>query len=494
MYVLAAAVFAVCAPSYAYAVTYATEMLFGALVFLVVPLHSPADAKYDSVSESLTSATAAIGGKLGCISASMKDIGTLLEKTVEVKDARCNMDKLYNHVAETQCRKCPMMSHCWVKHYGETTDAWCKLTPVLTAKGAANISDLADEFTDRCMKPAAIVGEINKAYQHYLDYIARLYKGMLKKQFAAVSGMLDSAREELCSVREWDEQKSKRIYDCAVRLSLPIESASLVYGFARRPIVTVTLTDSPPPAMIKRLTAGVALIAGVRLSPPSIDSATGNTVITYTEQPDYAVKTAVSQLCAEKDICGDVFSVFTDLRGNVHLLLSDGMGTGKSAARDGTVCCAFLKRLLESGFPIKQAAELANTALALREDRESASTLDVLNFDVFTGGATLFKAGAAPTYCLRGNAVEKIGGRTLPVGILEYVMCRETKLSLTDGDVVVMASDGAERPDKPFIEQTLKLMYDHTPEEICKELIERAKRESASGDDATIMVAKIKRC
>ncbi len=499
IYALSACVFAACAPSYAYAITYTTEALSGALVFLLIPLRSRAEAKYDSVSESLGSATAALGGKLGCISASMKDIGTLLDRTVELKDARCNMDKLYNHVAEAQCRKCPMMSRCWVKLYNETTDAWCKLTPVLNSKGIAHVSDLTDEFTDRCVKPAAIIGEINKSYKNYLDDVThirstQLYKAMLKKQFAAIAEMLDSAREELCAVREWDEQKSKRVYDCAARLALPIESASLVYGFARRPIITLTLADAPAPAMVKRLTAGLSLIAGVRLSAPVFDSSAGNTVITYSEQPDFAVKTAVSQLCAEKEICGDVYSVFTDLRGNVHLLLSDGMGTGKSAARDGTVCCAFLKRLLESGFPIKQAAELANTALAMREDRESASTLDALSLDVFTGGATLFKAGAAPTYCLRGNTVEKIGGRTLPVGILEQVICRESKLSLNDGDIVVMTSDGAERPDRPFIEQVLKRLYDCTPEEICKELIDRARQETASGDDVTVMVAKIKRC
>ena len=499
VFVLAAGVFAVCAPSYTYALVYCAEVLFGALAFLVLPLRSAADVKFELVSERLNSATAAVGAKLSCISSSMRDIGTLLDKTVDLTDARCNTDRLYSHVAEVRCKRCPLMSHCWVKHYGDTADALNKLTPALLKKSRVQPEDVPPEFAGRCVDLPALLAEINRAYKAYLDYLARirstqLYKGLLKKQFSAVANMLDSAQAELCAVKEWDEQRSRRVYDCAVRLGLPVESASLVYGFARRPLLTVTLTDSPTPQMLKRLTAGLTMIAGVRLSPPKADSARGGTVLTWAEQPDYAVRTGAAQLSAEKEACGDVYSVFTDLRGNVHLLLSDGMGTGKAAARDGATCCAFLQRLLESGFPIRQAAELANSALALREDNESASTLDVLSFDVFTGSAVLFKAGAAPTYCLHGSKVQRIAGRSIPVGILETVVSREIPLSLADGDILVMASDGAERADDPYIEQTLKLMYDETPEAICGELTARAKSTPGAGDDVTILVAKISKC
>ncbi|MEG2677795.1 MAG: SpoIIE family protein phosphatase, partial [Oscillospiraceae bacterium] len=464
VFVVTAALMSVCSPNYIYLITYVSEIMFGALLFLVIPVKSASDIKFDRISDSLNSATASIGLKLDCISSSMKDITQLLDKTVEIKDAHCNMDKLYAHVAERVCKQCPLMSHCWVKHFDDTTDAFNKLTPVLISNGQASKADLSEVFASRCMSSSAVLREINRCYKGYLDYIAKirstqLYKGMLRKQFSAVSSMLDTARYELCSINEWDEQKSKRIFDCAARLGLPIETASLVYGFEHRPIITVSLSDSPVDSLVKRLTAGLSIISGATLSPPVVSSRSGSTILCFSEQPCFTIQTAVSQIGAEKEVCGDVYSVFTDLHGNVHLLLSDGMGTGRAAERDGVICCAFLKRLLESGFPIKQAAELANTALALREDNESASTLDALSLNVFSGEARLFKAGAAPTYILHGSRVEKIGGRTLPVGILEYVMCKETRISLYGEDILVMASDGAEQSSSPFIEQTLKLMY-----------------------------------
>ncbi len=495
VFVVGGALLSVSALNYVYMITYISEMMLGALVFLILPVKSAADVKFDKVSDSLASATASVGVKLDCISSSMRDVTALLDNTVDIKDARCNMDKLYSHVCERVCKQCPLMSHCWVKYYGETTDAFSKMTPILTDTGSITKEDLKEPFASRCVSVNAVLREVNRCYKGYLDYIAhirntQLYKGMLRRQFSAVATMLDSAKTELCTISEWDEMRSKRIYDCAARLGLPVETASLVYGFSRRPVVTISLADAPDEQLLKRLSAGIAIITGTTLSAPMVETQNGSTVLCFTEQPAFTIQTAASQISADKEACGDVYSVFTDLHGDVHLLLSDGMGTGKDAARDGAICCAFLKRLLESGFPIKQAAELANTALALREDSEAASTLDAASFDVYSGQAQLFKAGAAPTYILHGSRVEKIGGRTLPVGILEYVLCRESAVSLYDGDIVVMASDGVEQSSSPFIEQTLKLMYDSEPEEICREIVARAKSNHTASDDITVIVAK----
>ncbi len=496
VFVVGGALLAACAQNYVYMITYLSELMSGAFLFLLLPLRSGAEARFDRVADGLASATAAVSVKLDSIAASMRDVTALLDNTVEVKNARCNMDRLYSHVADRVCKSCPRMSGCWVEHYGETAEAFNKLTPVLTASGAVQKSDFGAPFAARCARLDTLLREVNRCYKGYLDYIARikntqLYKGILRRQFSAVAAMLDSAKTELCAISEWDEGRSKRIYDCAARLNLPVETASFVYGYAHRPSVTLTLSSLPGDEPMRRLAAGISMIAGVPLCAPVVETKAGSVALSFTERPAFSLRTACAQAAADSDACGDVYSVFTDLHGSVHMLLSDGMGTGKAAARDGTICCAFLRRLLESGFPIRQAAELANTALALREDNESASTLDVLSFDVFSGRARLFKAGAAPTYILRGSRVETVAGRTLPVGILEYVLCRETAVDLHDGDLLVMVSDGVEQTAAPFIEQTLKRMFDAPPEEICRELIRRAKAEPGAGDDVTALVARV---
>ena len=77
------------------------------------------------------------------------------------------------------------------------------------------------------------------------------------------------------------------------------------------------------------------------------------------------------------------------------------------------------------------------------------------------------------------------------MGILDTVVSREIPLELSDGDVIVMASDGAEDASHPFISSALKLMYGSSADEICSELILRAKSNRNAVDDVTVAVVVI---
>ncbi len=496
VYIVTAGIFTICAENYVYALIYISEVLFGALVFLVIPMKGVADARFEHLSQSLTSATSAIGIKLDSISGAMREITGLLDQTIPTKPDHRYMDELYSKAAEDICRRCAKVSACWVQQYGDTVDHLHRLTPVLLQENAVSVESFHELFRKKCIHLPLLATGINRHYTEYLDQKNRerntdLYIGMLKKQFLAVSDMLNAAKGELCTYSNWDENRSKRIFDCALRLQLPVETAGCVYDSERRPIVTVSLRDLPPESLIKRLSAGISIIVGVAVGHPAVEESSGNTVLCFTERPAYVIKTASAQIYAEDKVCGDVFSIFTDLRGNVHMLLSDGMGTGAAAARDGAICCAFLKKLLESGFSIKRAAELANSALALRENAESASTLDALSFNVYEGGARLFKAGAAPTYCLRGNKILKFEGRSVPIGILNDVICKESQFAISDGDIIVMTSDGIQADGYRIIEESLKTSFGATPEELCREILRRTQESNHVRDDVTVMVAKV---
>lgn len=498
IFIITSTVLAFCTDGYIYSITFIAEIMFGSLVFLVTPLKNMNSTVFSLKNESVISATSAVSYKLDCISTSMQDITTLLDKTVKIHDERPNTEKLLSATVDKVCRSCPVMSYCWVKCYGDTVDSLNKLVPILLSKSEVTKNDLSPSLKSRCVNAAVICREINTRYSDHVQSVnkiktTQLYKSILKKQFSAICEMLSSAKDELSSLHDWDEEKSKRIYDCAVRLGLPIETAGCIYDVDRRPLITVALSDAIPENLIKRLTAGISLIVGSTLSSPNVEMKKVGVTLNYTEKPMFAIKTATAQISADNKMCGDVFSVFSDSKFNVHIVMSDGMGTGQTAARDGALCCAFLKRLLESGFRIKRAAELANAALALREDSETASTLDALTINVFTGEATLFKAGASATYFLHSNKIKRIEGKTLPVGILNTVTCKEVAVELEEDDIIVMTSDGAEIEDNMYIEQTIKNMYSNSVEEICKALIAQAEAQNLKRDDITVIVARIEK-
>ena len=494
VFVLSAALFAFCATDYVHALLYVSETLFASLVFLLTPVKSAAEGTFRRPADSFASATAAVANRLDCITGAMQDVCALLDTTVQVREDYPDVDRLITATVDKVCRSCPLTSFCWVQHYGDSSDALYKAAKVLYQKGRVTKEDLAPSLRARCANGAMLCGELTGRYTLFREGAKKVqhtqvYKRILKKQFSALCEMLESAREDLCGMHEWDEHKSKRIYDCAVRLGLRAHTAGCVFDSEHRVLVTLTLADMPDDTMLRRLTAGLSLVAGATLSRPVVENRGGVTTLTFTEAPLFTVKTAAAQLSAEGRLCGDVYSIFADNRFNVHAVLSDGMGTGADAARDGALCCAFLRRLLESGFRVRRAAELANLALSLREDRESASTLDAMSVNVFTGEMTLFKAGAAPTYCLQGSRVKKLAGKTLPVGILSDVSAREQALRLADGDIVVMLSDGAPT-ENGCVEQVLKTRWAEDPEDICRELT-RSMQQEPPTDDVTVIVAKV---
>ena len=127
-----------------------------------------------------------------------------------------------------------------------------------------------------------------------------------------------------------------------------------------------------------------------------------------------------------------------------YLLLCDGMGTGQAASAEAGAAIEILRALLQSGVEPKDALKLLNGIYILRDDGGFA-TVDLLQADLVTGEASLYKWGGAPSYLKRKGHVEKIGTASPPPGLGagEEHHPEEAKLSLARGELLVLVTDGA---------------------------------------------------
>lgn len=127
-----------------------------------------------------------------------------------------------------------------------------------------------------------------------------------------------------------------------------------------------------------------------------------------------------------------------------YLLLCDGMGTGQAAGREAVNAIELLRTLLQCGAEPADALQVLNGIYILRDDG-GFSTVDLLQVDLVTGEAELFKWGAAPSYLKKKGEVEKIGTASLPPGLGAGEEHRPTgtKLSLARGELLVLVTDGA---------------------------------------------------
>lgn len=179
-----------------------------------------------------------------------------------------------------------------------------------------------------------------------------------------------------------------------------------------------------------------------------------------------------------------VFFAGTALR--YYVLLCDGMGTGLGAVQEGRIAAAMLRRLLCAGFPADSALESLNSLCALRE-RAGAVTADLLELRLDSGKAVLYKWGAAPSYLLRDEGVEKIGVAGPPPG-LAVTDCRQTcqRISLRRGELLVMVSDGVGE------EEALNCCMKnpgHDPEALADAMLERG--QLGGEDDATVVLVRL---
>lgn len=157
--------------------------------------------------------------------------------------------------------------------------------------------------------------------------------------------------------------------------------------------------------------------------------------------PDFAVSTACR---AGSAVSGDRGASFRDRWNNFYVLLCDGMGSGEAAAQESTRAVRTLTGLLESGVAPDTALELLNGFYVLQES-SVFSTVDLLRLSLVTGQGVLYKWGAAPSYLKSGDTVKKIGTASPPPGLSvgSDHAAAQLKLSLKDGETLLMVSDGA---------------------------------------------------
>lgn len=183
---------------------------------------------------------------------------------------------------------------------------------------------------------------------------------------------------------------------------------------------------------------------------------------------------------------GDRCLRFAGICNRYYVILCDGMGTGMGAVQEGKTATAMLRRLLTAGYPASHALQSINSLCALRE-RAGAVTVDLLELQLDTGKATLYKWGAAPSYLVSGTMVQKVGTAGPPPGlsVADGAYFSE-KLSLRREQILLLVSDGIPEQD------ALRCCMEHTdaePEELATQLLTCAL--AGGEDDATVIAVTL---
>lgn len=165
--------------------------------------------------------------------------------------------------------------------------------------------------------------------------------------------------------------------------------------------------------------------------------------LVFEEEVNYFVVEGIAKAKKEDESdSGDSYLLKEFGKGMYLAAISDGMGSGKEAAKDSEKMMDLLDKFMETGFHIEKAVTLLNSMMFLRGAAERTITLDSCEIDLYQGTCRFLKYGAAVSFIKRERKVWRIGANSLPIGVFSKEDPEEFAYGIEDGDYIIMMTDG----------------------------------------------------
>ncbi len=445
----------------------------------------------NSIVMRLDFASNALSNVSGCVNSVSRQLKKLYAPSVEY---------VYKSAVDEVCESCGMMSYCWERMRTVTEEDFARLSSPLKTQGFVTENDVESLFSKKCCRSIEIADAVNSGYRDYLGGIEAAsrvaqIRSMVAGQFSGLSEILGDMAAEIESYKSFDADCASRVNEYLHRQGyVPIECGCMVDTNGRMS-VEIELAVGKIPVKKERLTRDISSLCGRCFDTPLVTEAGNRRRIVFNEIPVYDVEVGVYQhVCGGGKLCGDCVNCFSNGFGEFVALISDGMGTGGRAAVDSNMTVSILTRLLKAGLSENCALRVVNSALMVKSEDESLSTVDLVKLDLFSGKAVLNKAGAPFTYILKNGRLIKKSLKSLPVGILGDVNFANDSVKLSGGDVIVMVSDGAALRDEKWLEDIIRKFKDNdTCQDLAKAVVNEAIKRRSSGrdDDITAVAVKV---
>ena len=442
--------------------------------------------------------------RLSDISAALLEIG---KATRKVSDG---LDKLEDEtpagvakkVADKVCRRCPMKNTCWQFSYSDTARAMGTAMNVLKRCGSINRARAPRYFAENCTKLDELLTEFNAQFQSHAARRVTQHKvaqvrAVIADQFSGLSMLIDEVAVEICGIKAFDGQKARKVRDYFEKENMTVSRVQVYSGENEKLFVSLVIPNHQV-SRFKKTKAALDLCELLEsdFDLPQISSHEQYATVVFSEKAAFHVEASACQIPGGGGkICGDAYELIKNKSGRAHFILSDGMGSGGSAAVDSSMASGLISQLLAVGISHDTALKTVNSALIVKSGEESLATLDITTIDLYTGRADFYKAGAAPTFVLKNKRAGYVESKSLPAGILRGVAFEHSVMSLREGDIIVMVSDGVTVSGAEWVKAELETLRGKGLRQLCEALAEKAKtrRSDNHEDDITVMAVELRR-
>lgn len=407
---------------------------------------------------------------------------------------------MFDGVADRVCKKCSRMGECWVADFDSTYQSMLNMLRTMEEKGEMTENCAEGIFNKRCLRIRSFVREINRLYEIYK--INCVWKSKLcenrrlaGQQLGSMAQILDNIAEEICEEKLGNGAEEEIIARLENKNVIVVSADVSVNAAGRYTAFLEVVAPADAEECQRSVEKVLKAVLGMQMVMVGVTGTPTGFLMRFTQPEGYIVESAVA--CAGKSVkSGDNCALRYLSNGKFAAALSDGMGTGSRASRDSGATVKLLGDFLEAGFDKSIAVRLINSIMVMKSVGEAFSTVDMCVIDLFSGEAEFVKNGAEPSYIRRGNEVETIRATSLPVGVMQEVEIETFAHNVTEGDIIVMLSDGilTKRGREDWVKTVIAEADDNMPpQELADRIVEMAKALGGGEpqDDMTAIVIKV---
>ena len=411
-----------------------------------------------------------------------------------------NADTIYERAADYTCKSCGLRAYCWEKERGLTMDDFHRLTDALKKRGFVKEKDIEDNFIKRCCKSSELTRSINRSYREYQSLEAARHRitavrSVVAGQFAGLSDILHDLSQEFAAVEGYDEARAERVIEALSAEGLTVADCSCRTGEVSGMTVEIEIIVGKKTALSKTLLLRVVNRAcGRYFESPELSFEGDRARVVMCEMPLYDLEIGSAQhVCDDGELCGDCLNYFVNGAGSTVALISDGMGCGGRAAVDANMAVSIMSKLCKAGLSYDCALAVTNSSLMIKSEEESLATMDLMDFNCFTGRAGLMKAGACTTYIKKNGKLLPKEMPSLPLGILNEARFSKEDVILTKDDWIVMVSDGVMIGSPEWIEKLILSWREGSAEQLAAQIVNEAqkRRKNDHDDDITAIAMRV---
>ncbi len=408
--------------------------------------------------------------------------------------AKATIEKqIYQNV----CSECENFSRCSSEKQ-TVVFGLNRMVDIGFAKGKLSLIDFPREFSTLCTKPNNVLYGINRLLADYRSYLidqqnVKSGRDLIASEALGIAEILRTLALETGSTLKYHTRIERALSENLLKAGF-IVNEILIYGEEDRLSVSMIVAMKDFSSTELQSIISKTLNISMCLTDKA-DLSEDKCYLLFSKSAEFDAVFGIAKTTKDgSDKSGDTHSVTRIAHNRFLVALSDGMGSGTPAESISSASLSLIECFYKAGLNSSLILNTVNKVLAINTE-DSFTALDVAVIDLDTSTADFIKYGSPYGFIISENGIKIVEGTSLPLGIIEEIKPSVCSTSLSEGDVVLLVSDGVSDAfgSSSEIIDFLRTLPAKNPQTLANQVLEKALllNGGKKNDDMTALAVRI---